>query len=311
MTAPTRRDYLGWAATAFALVVTFSAEYELAKAVGIHHWVALAVPGALDVYVLRALQVRRDVFLTVLAMILVNAASHLVTAGVLRVEWPLIVAVSAIAPLVLWRSHVLGGFMSASENAPGELSWNFKKFFGVPYWAVRVPENAPAVPGNDGYTTWADTDPARNAWSVPGFEEHADQAQEVANLGTVNVPRYEDWLVPEDKGTFPDSPFLRKAYDADLQERVKPFPGTLLPEDEDEDTFEELREHRSPVLHIVPDVPAGELLDGDKAFLDEARNFAHSYGGVPPVRALKSELKVGAERASRIQKYLEIEEGTS
>ena len=101
------KDVLGGAATLFALAVTFNAEYELATAVGIDHIVALAVPGALDVYVLRALQAKRDVFLTVLAMILVNAASHLVTAGVLAVSAPLIIAVSAIAPLVLWRAHVL------------------------------------------------------------------------------------------------------------------------------------------------------------------------------------------------------------
>jgi len=38
----------------------------------------------------------------------VNAASHLVTASVLAMGWPLITAVSAIAPLVLWRVHALG-----------------------------------------------------------------------------------------------------------------------------------------------------------------------------------------------------------
>ncbi len=40
-------------------------------------------------------------------MIGVNAASHLVTAGLLPVNVPLVVAVSAIAPLVLWRVHRL------------------------------------------------------------------------------------------------------------------------------------------------------------------------------------------------------------
>lgn len=131
-----KKDVLGWAATGFALVVTFSAEYELAKAVGIHQVVALAVPGALDVYVLRALQVKRDVFLAVLAMVAVNAASHLVTAGVLLVDWRLIVAVSAIAPVVLWRVHVLGGFRGTAEWSV----WRTAKLHDVPEHVVREAE---------------------------------------------------------------------------------------------------------------------------------------------------------------------------
>ena len=250
MSAPTRKDYLGWAATVFALVVTFSAEYELAKAVGIHHWVALAVPGALDVYVLRALQVRRDVFLTVLAMILVNAASHLVTAGVLRVEWPLIVAVSAIAPLVLWRSHVLGGFTGTEEWRV----WRKAKILDVPENVVRGHENVP-----------------EHASVVPGFEEHADQAQEVANLGTVNVPRYDDWLdkdVPVLGYTFPGSPVLTLV--------ANPEPGTLLPEDE---------EHTENALKVM-----------------------ENTGAVPSIRVLKAELSVGADKARRLQHWLRSQE---
>lgn len=167
MSAPVRKDFLGWAATAFALVVTFSAEYDLAKAVGIHHLVALAVPGALDVYVLRALQVKRDVFLTVLAMIAVNAASHLVTAGVLAVGWPLIVAVSAIAPLVLWRSHVLGGFRGTGE-------WRARrkaKLWDVPEHVAQEVEHTStdtvSVPGHD------DFDQIEAAWRAPEPEHTA------------------------------------------------------------------------------------------------------------------------------------------
>ncbi|MFD8225153.1 hypothetical protein ACFV16_13400 [Streptomyces massasporeus] len=103
------RDYLKWAALAFALVATASAEYELARAVGYNQWVAAAVPGALDVWTVRAMRQHRDVLAAVLAMIVVNALSHLVTAGLLEVSVPLVVGVSAIAPLVLYRLHAITG----------------------------------------------------------------------------------------------------------------------------------------------------------------------------------------------------------
>ncbi|WP_060902771.1 hypothetical protein [Streptomyces europaeiscabiei] len=102
-----KKDYLKWGALLFALVATASAEYELARAVGFNQWVAAAVPGALDIYTVRAMRARKDVLAAVAAMIGVNAASHLVTAGLVAVSVPLVVAVSAIAPLVLWRVHRL------------------------------------------------------------------------------------------------------------------------------------------------------------------------------------------------------------
>lgn len=107
MRTRTRRDWVLWGALACTLVGTAHAEYTLAVATGVHPWVAACVPGALDLYVIRALQVRRDVFLAVLVMCAVNVASHLVTAGVLAVGWELISAVGALAPLVLWRVHAL------------------------------------------------------------------------------------------------------------------------------------------------------------------------------------------------------------
>ncbi|MFJ6438164.1 hypothetical protein [Streptomyces sp. NPDC091416] len=110
------RDYLKWAALACALVATASAEYELARAVGYNQWVAAAVPGALDVWTVRAMRQHRDVLAAVVAMILVNAASHLVTAGLLSVSVSLVVGVSAIAPLVLYRLHTITGTGQETEQ---------------------------------------------------------------------------------------------------------------------------------------------------------------------------------------------------
>lgn len=103
----TRKDFLKWVAAACALIATASAEYEIARACGISQWVAWTVPGALDAYALRAIAAHREVLTAVAAMVAVNAASHLVTAGILDVSWILVSAVSAIPPLVLWRVHAL------------------------------------------------------------------------------------------------------------------------------------------------------------------------------------------------------------
>ncbi|MFJ3024108.1 hypothetical protein ACIPH4_24650 [Streptomyces tendae] len=112
-----KNDYLKWGALVAALVATASAEYELARAVGFNQWVAAAVPGALDIYTVRALRAHRDVLAAVAALIAVNAASHLVTTGLLPVNVWLVVAVAAIAPLVLWRVHRLA---DAPETEPSD-----------------------------------------------------------------------------------------------------------------------------------------------------------------------------------------------
>lgn len=113
-----KRDPLAWAALAAALVVTASAEYALARAAGFGQWTAGGVPAALDIYAVRALRAHRDVPAVVGAMILVNAAAHMVEAGLLAVSWPLVVGVSAIAPLVLWRVHRLAEQPPAAPAAP-------------------------------------------------------------------------------------------------------------------------------------------------------------------------------------------------
>lgn len=107
-----KRDPLLWAALLAVLVVLASAEYQLAVACGFGTYVAAGVPAALDVYALAALRARRDVLMVVAVLIAVNAASHLVEVGLLPVNVTLVVSVSAIAPLVLWRVHRL------SEAAP-------------------------------------------------------------------------------------------------------------------------------------------------------------------------------------------------
>lgn len=278
------RDWLGAAATLFALAVTFNAEYEIAIAVHINPIVAYAVPGALDVYVLRALQVKRDVFLTVLAMVAVNAASHLVTAGVLAVSPALIVAVSAIAPLVLWRAHVL---RYAASTAPA-----------VPPVPEHVLDVCPTCSTEHGLVC-----PAQPI--VPGFEEHAAQAVDVASTDTVNVPEHDDmeqiaraWgqRVREDD-----------TWDGTVTDQVSAFPDFGRIEVEGESVLmypEHVPDAQVRVLSLVPPLPAGfepVLEAGDKEFLDRARDL-----DVLTIRALKG-LGMGNARARRIKQYLETE----
>lgn len=105
----TRRTHpLEWAALGCAIVSLSYTEWSLAVAAGAHPVVAVSVPGALDIYAIRAMRTRRHVPYVVCAMVGVNALSYLVHAGVVPVTWPVLVIVSAIAPLVFWAVHSLG-----------------------------------------------------------------------------------------------------------------------------------------------------------------------------------------------------------
>jgi hypothetical protein len=103
-----KRDWLAWGALISALVVTASAEWSLAVACGFHPWIAAGVPASLDIYAVRSLRAKRDVPYVVGSMIVVQALAHLVAAGMLGVSVWLVVLVSCVAPLVLWRVHALG-----------------------------------------------------------------------------------------------------------------------------------------------------------------------------------------------------------
>jgi hypothetical protein len=148
-----KRDPLLWAALVAVLVVLASAEYRLAVACGFGQYVAAGVPAALDVYALAALRARRDVLAVVAVLIGVNAASHLVEVGLLPVDVPLVVAVSAVAPLVLWRVHRLGEVEAEPVPAvpelrpePAEPEAELAAEAPEPITVERAPEPADAAP---------------------------------------------------------------------------------------------------------------------------------------------------------------------
>lgn len=142
------RDYLAWASLLAALVVTASAEYHLARAAGFDQYTAAALPAALDIYAVRALRARRDVAAAVVAMIATNAASHLAAAGLLPVDWPLVVGVSAIAPVTLWRVHRLAEHVTeAATEQPADDEVNTPAPRTAP--TTAEPPNTPATVAAD------------------------------------------------------------------------------------------------------------------------------------------------------------------
>lgn len=88
-----------------ALVATAYAEWSLAVALGWNPWVALTVPAALDLFLIHATLSQRDVAPAVAAVVLCSAASYTFAHDLDIVATPLRIAVSSIAPLILWRLH--------------------------------------------------------------------------------------------------------------------------------------------------------------------------------------------------------------
>jgi hypothetical protein len=134
-TAPKRRPvverYGPWVALYAAIALTASGEFELAVLVGFPSWIAWALPTACDVYVMQAMRRRHDVTLALLLAVGANAVYHLAATGLFgvtaagRPTWWLVVLVSAIAPLIVWRVHRITEDripLSANEtdNAPAD-----------------------------------------------------------------------------------------------------------------------------------------------------------------------------------------------
>ncbi len=275
-----RGDWLKWVAAGFALVATASAEYELARAIGMNQYIAAAVPGALDAYVVRALRAHREVLTAVIAMVAVNAASHLVTAGLLPVEWQLITAVSAIAPLVLWRVHALG--------TPGE--WRERKIWDTEHMStpqepgtVSVPEaehkSLAACPCEHGRSEW-DLCVCLYSCSVPCGESSTDEARVLRDCPVFGCEHGaghvgECLILPPVPEHAPD---LRST---------------------EPSTPESTR-----VLHLVTEPEHAEV---DADLVERARVLMGQEGRVPVLRVLKKELRLGTTRAQEVQDVLRLE----
>lgn len=204
-------------ALACALVGTAHAEYTLATATHVNEYVAVAVPGALDLYVIQALRVRRDVATAVLVMVLANVTSHLLAAGLVpddvRWEVGITAAVGAIAPGIVWRVHALERVRTRQE-----LLWDVKAGTADAFYsgAVKPPEEpVPAVLPEPEYAPapvlnydWAPhpsvPDSVPEAWSTA---EYGDPDSPVPYLSVVPDPDAEPAPVLQES----DKPYLDDA----------------------------------------------------------------------------------------------------
>lgn len=319
MRARTRKDWILWSALGCALAGTAHAEYTLAVAAHFNEWVALAVPGALDLYVIRALQQRRDVFVAVLAMVAANVAAHLVVAGVLPVEWPVVSAVGAVAPLIVWRVYALkytrtrqellwgleagaGPEDTGAVSAPvleHECGW-VRRALDWLGWRECGCALAPAevLVAGQGLEygprmKWGALEPAP-AW-VPGFHldgcdgQHAlespgacfDRASALGSAPSAPAPdRIPEWMADEYPPSTPHSKTSAVPY-------LAPVPD-LPPE------------YAPGAVHSESPLTASDwdYLPGAQKYVDDVAD--------PSVRGLKRELRIGQERAERLLTHLGV-----
>ncbi|GAA1502213.1 hypothetical protein GCM10009802_59200 [Streptomyces synnematoformans] len=172
------KNFLAWAALLSALVSTASAEWSLAVAAGFHPLLAVAVPASLDAYALAAFRAGRDLPGVVAALLLVNSVSHLVASGHLSVGVPVVIGVSAVAPVVLLRVHLLQGAIQKTPQEPSGHSPVSGPAEGsaAPEKAIqRVPDPMPAAAAPS-VTTIVDT-----AYAIPVHPtaSRADSADEL------------------------------------------------------------------------------------------------------------------------------------
>ncbi|WP_445279642.1 hypothetical protein [Streptomyces sp. DSM 118148] len=91
------------------IAFTATAEYDLARSLGAHPGIAVMLPLAIDAYVIAALRWFRafDITLSLTLMGAAQVAAHLLDASVMKVNIPMVVVVSLLVPVALWRTHAL------------------------------------------------------------------------------------------------------------------------------------------------------------------------------------------------------------
>ncbi|MFJ2631079.1 hypothetical protein ACIO6U_03820 [Streptomyces sp. NPDC087422] len=101
---------------------TATAEYRLARALGATEAIAGMLPVAVDAYVVAALQYfkRADIALSLLLMSAAQVAAHLLDAGVMAVNVPMVVIVSLLVPVAIWRTHALARRAPVAQPAAVE-----------------------------------------------------------------------------------------------------------------------------------------------------------------------------------------------
>lgn len=117
--------WLAHVSLAAGVVFTATAEYSLARRLGAMEPVAVMLPVAIDAYAIAALKRFRafDIALSLLLMCAAQVSAHLLDSHVMPVNGWLVVVVSLLVPVAIWRTHALArGEGETPAEAPLEVS---------------------------------------------------------------------------------------------------------------------------------------------------------------------------------------------
>lgn len=164
------RTWLTRASIAAGVIFTATAEYRLAYELGASMLVAAMLPLAIDCYVIAALRWYKafDIALSLSLMGAAQVAAHLLDAGVVAVNIPMVVVVSLLVPVSIWRTHALARPASVPapvvsvSDTPAATAVTVERAVVRP--VIQVPEKLPHhladKPIKGALPAPADTDPA-------------------------------------------------------------------------------------------------------------------------------------------------------
>ncbi|AVZ72966.1 hypothetical protein SLUN_12955 [Streptomyces lunaelactis] len=118
-TNDTARKWLTRLSLAAGIAFTAHAEYDLARSLGADPAIAAMLPVAVDAYVMAALRWFKgfDIALSLTLMGAAQIAAHLLDARVMVVNIPVVVVVSLLVPIAIWRTHALAREEHAESTA--------------------------------------------------------------------------------------------------------------------------------------------------------------------------------------------------
>lgn len=196
MTTDNTRVWIRRASTAAGLAYTAIAEYELARRLGARAPIAVMLPMSIDCYVIAALKWFKalDVFLSLVLMCAAQVAAHALEAGVVKVSLNLVVVVSVLVPVALWRTHALA---RGEHEVPAEPPVEYTAAVDI----ERVPETYPELPEADARQYRFDSE--RQSWT-PSEPAPVLAAEEPRTRVSAPVPEDDDELIVRTRQDFHD-----------------------------------------------------------------------------------------------------------
>lgn len=266
------RVWLRRVSLAAGVAFTAHAEYDLARTLGADPWIAAMLPVAVDAYVIAALRWFRafDIFLSLSLMGAAQIAAHLLDARVMTVNIPMVVVVSLLVPVSIWRTHALARI---EQGVPEPDSTSVELPSEADQTVTAVTVERPS--------TMMETPPVPEVYPVLG----------------VRVPAVPE-AVPAGVRMLPI--VARPEADVDVI-HVGPVAAAEYPRTRSEVHAEYVPD---PVPEGVPEDDDEEpVADPDPLILDIPISFENllRQGGTPSVRSLRSTYSIGQARAQRLR----------